>query len=82
MNTKLCLIAVAVGFLILDSGSTAAQTKQASSVRKIRTYGLTIPKEQVFVQSAIDGHVAEVYFEEGQRVGLAKFSSSWTVAQR
>jgi RND family efflux transporter MFP subunit len=64
-NVLICLIA---GCLLIGEESTSAQVSVVGATRTVRAYGLTVPKDQVFLQAAIDGHVRQVFFSEGQFV--------------
>jgi RND family efflux transporter MFP subunit len=59
----------------MSIGTAAAQAVKAISKKAISTashnvrpYGLAVPKNQVTLQSATDGHIAEIRFKEGDFV--------------
>ena len=61
MNQKTLLLVCCV--LCFGSNCGLAQTTQT---RVIRSYGLAVPTDQVYLRSSVDGRVEKVHFTEGQ----------------
>ncbi len=77
MNQYRLTVVVIVLALALLGNSAAGQsiptntnpiTLTNHTTRAINTYGLAVPKDQVSLRAAVDGHVAQIFFEEGQTV--------------
>lgn len=68
MNSKKCLISLIACCLFICERNTTAQLSAVGATHSVRAYGLAVPKDQVFMQPALDGHVHQVFFKEGQFV--------------
>lgn len=66
MNSKKILFSMIAYCLVVGESTTSAQVSAVATKQTVRAYGLTVPKDQVFMQAAIDGHVRQVFFSEGQ----------------
>jgi RND family efflux transporter MFP subunit len=69
MISKLSLVLLLVSIVLSVSHQVAEAQLPAGVPRPmIGAYGLAVPKDQVFMQAAIDGHVQQIFFTEGQLV--------------
>ena len=66
------VIVVFITLILTGSGTFSVgqtiPTSTSPTARSLTTYGLAVPKDQVSLQAAIDGHVGQIFFAEGQNV--------------
>ena len=67
---RLSTVTLVFGSILIGDYAVAQSTPTHASqvTRTVNTYGLAVPKDQVSLRAAVDGHVAQIFFEEGQTV--------------